>query len=181
MELKVKTPLLIAEGQCLAVSAYLDAERLLPIPSRALKAAILAFTLGDVEALKTLDWRDAVIAYAMVYGGLVLSYTCGPTTPISRLYVDTGISIEESRGARFSRRLGDSTILKAWALLASGEEDLGLKMIQGLSSYPRALAWRHPGSVKLSPSPISVTVSARDLELLKLNPSYLDEIIRPWS
>ncbi|MEM0340899.1 MAG: hypothetical protein QXN05_03720 [Acidilobaceae archaeon] len=181
MELKVKTPLVLAEGTCFIVSAYLDVERIFPIPSQALKAAILAFALGDFSHIKSLSRLDVALTYAMVYGGLVLSYVCEPIAPISRLYVDSAIRLEEFRESSYAKRTSDNVILKAWAHLVGGEEAVGLKMLEGLSVYPKRLAWRYPGSVRFSPSPINITATSKDLELLRLDPSYLDEIVRPWS
>lgn len=177
----MKTPLVLAEGTCLVVSAYLDVEKVSPIPPQALKAAILAFVLGDLNYVKNLSQLDATLAYAMIYGGLVLSYVCGPIAPISRLYVDSAIRLEEPKEASRVKKRGDNVILKAWTHLAVGEDAIGLRMLEGLSTYPKHLVWRYPGPIKFSPSPIGVIATSKDLEILRLDPSYLDEIIRPWS
>ncbi|MDM7274783.1 MAG: hypothetical protein P3X22_001475 [Thermoprotei archaeon] len=151
MKLEVKPALILAEGECLAVSAALDWDGV-EVPERVLEAVGEAFTKPGGGRLESLETREAIIAYTIIYGGLILSYKCNPVTPISRVHVKTRLKIS-GEGEPVS--LEDKTILKAWAKIFKGEEIEGLEEIKGTTTYPAKLKWR-PEREGVKVAPIAV-------------------------
>ncbi|MEN2999740.1 MAG: hypothetical protein ABDH61_04110 [Acidilobaceae archaeon] len=151
--MRVKPSVVLAVGECLAVSASLDDSRV-PVLEEVERAALAAFS-GD-EGIERLEGLRKVLAYNAVYGGLLLSYTCGPVVPISRAHVDVGIELTE-KGEE--RGLSDSEILRAWALLYAGEEERGLGLIQGTTVFPVRLGWRVGKGAQVLPVGVEVNLS----------------------
>ncbi|MCX8196235.1 MAG: hypothetical protein N3F67_04075 [Acidilobaceae archaeon] len=98
-----------------------------------------------------------VLAYNIIYGGLLLSYVCGPIVPISRAHLDIEIELFEG-GER--REVSDAQILKAWALIYSGSEAEGLGLLQGRSYFPVELGWKPGKGARVPPVGIEVSLSA---------------------
>jgi len=146
MNLKLKPALILAWGECLAISAALDYEEL-PIPPVVAEAVERLYRGEPIAG--GLRVEDLVLVYTIIYGGLILSYTCDPVTPISRAHIAVGLEIGGASGGR--RVISDNEILKAWALIYSGREAEGLDLVKGVSYYPWEVEWKPGGSVRILP------------------------------
>ncbi|MFZ8792998.1 MAG: hypothetical protein ACO2O2_03790 [Acidilobaceae archaeon] len=142
-------------GECLAVSAALDYEGL-GIPGIVRDAVLDFYTTGDTRALGGLSLEDRVLAYTIAYGGLMLIHICDPVTPISRAHVRVGIEIVGVREP--PGRVDDRRMLRSWALIYSGLEEEGLRLLQGVSYYPVNLEWRPGGRVRVLPVAVTLTL-----------------------
>ena len=151
--MRVRPSIVLAKGECLSVSASLDDDRL-PVLEEVEKAAIAAFS-GD-EGIERLEGLKRVLAYNAVYGGLLLSYICGPIVPISRAHIDTTIELTE-KGEE--RRLSDGEILRAWAIIYAGEEERGLSLLEGMTVFPVKLGWRVGKGAQVLPVGVEVNLS----------------------
>lgn len=148
----MKPALILAMGECLAISAALDLD-LIEIPRVVVNATLRLYEGGDPSVLEGLSLEDRILAYTIAYGGLMLFYTCNPVTPISRVHLRTGISLGELEES--STRLSDRLILRAWALIYYGLEEEGLKLIEGVTYYPLYFKWRVGGEIKVIPVAVS--------------------------
>ncbi len=157
MQLKLSPAIILAMGECLAVSAALEYENL-RVPRGVEKAVLSLYTSGSTDALESLSLEDKILAYTIVYGGLILTYTCDPVTPISRAHVTVGIEVTGGRGA--PRRVDDREILRSWALIYQGREEEGLNVIQGVSYYPESLEWRVGGKIRITPVALALTLQS---------------------
>ncbi|MFP3312576.1 MAG: hypothetical protein RXN88_03535 [Acidilobus sp.] len=137
----------LASSRCLSAAASLESAPFEADPevARAVEDAYKSLKSWAPPA----GWDAARLSlwYAAVYGGLVLVYTCGPVTPISRVTVATGISIMPSDAPR---RLEDMQLLSAWAKLWAGDELGGLRELEGGLSYPAGFRWKVGGDIKVS-------------------------------
>jgi hypothetical protein len=52
----------------------------------------------------------------------------------------------------------DRRILRSWALIYSGLEEEGLRLLQGVSYYPVNLEWRPGGRVRVLPVAVTLTL-----------------------
>lgn|GEM_PF-638320 len=159
---RISPALILAVGECLAVSAAIEYEDL-EVPRRVEEAVLNLYTYGDLRVLEGLSLEDRILAYTIAYGGLILTYTCEPVTPISRAHVTVGIEIAREGGT--PQRVSDRRILEAWALVYLGREEEGLNSIKGVSYYPKHLEWRPGGMIKILPVAISLA-SINDTSIL---------------
>ncbi|MEM1777095.1 MAG: hypothetical protein QXE99_03855 [Acidilobaceae archaeon] len=152
MVISVRPSALLAEGECLVVSAVLDTDRI-PVLGHVREAVLRAFIDRDDDLIEGLSVKDKILAYTMIYGGLVLSYKCDIVTPISRIHVGTLLEL----GVRSEERIvSDSLILRAWALIFKGREAEGLDLLSGEIIYPTRLGWRVGGDVRIAPIGVEV-------------------------
>jgi hypothetical protein len=153
---RIRPALVLAVGECLAVSAAIEYEEL-EVPGEVEKAVLNLYTYGDSRVLEELSLEDKILVYTIAYGGLILSYTCDPVTPISRAHVTIGIEIVGRGGA--PSKVNDRRILEAWALLYQGREEEGLSRIKGASYYPKQLEWRPGGKIRILPVAVSLALN----------------------
>ncbi|MFN4045856.1 MAG: hypothetical protein ACK4H7_00765 [Acidilobaceae archaeon] len=153
MNLEVKPAVILAEGECLAVSAALDWEGV-KVPEKVLEAVNEALTKFKSDKIEKLETREAIIAYTIIYGGLILSYKCNPITPISRIHVKAKLKIG---GEGEPAKIDDKIILKAWARIFKGEEIEGLEELKGATTYPAKLKWKpEKEGIKIAPTAVKV-------------------------
>lgn len=145
--ISIKPSALLAEGECLAISAVLDSDKI-PVLEHVREAVVKAFIDRDEGIIESLNVRDKILAYTTIYGGLILSYKCNIVTPISRVHINTLIELGEPSNEKI---INDSLILKAWALIFKGREVEGLDLISGSLTYPINLKWRTRGGVRIVP------------------------------
>ena len=151
---EVYSAVVLAASRCLTVSASLSEG---PQPPNSVVEAVTRYAMGDYSAYESLGPMEASLANAMIYGGLVLNYTCGPIAPLSRLIVTERIRLSRASGVKWSP-LGDSLILKAWALMVKGSEREGLSLIAGPTAYPKGYLWEVGGDVRVMPVGFRVRV-----------------------
>ncbi|MGC9112862.1 hypothetical protein [Acidilobus sp.] len=146
---KVRPAAILASSRCLKVAAPLEGAQLAAEPDveKAINDAYLSFSQWSPPA----GWDPVRLSlwYATVYGGLVLMYTCGPITPISRVTTSVGIDITATNDMP-QRALDDSKVLAAWAKLWAGNEEEGLKELEGPLEFPRGHSWRAGGPIKIA-------------------------------
>ncbi len=97
------------------------------------------------------------IAYANLYGGMLLLHVSpeGVVTPVSRILVSLGITVEPGGGDPVT--VEDSLVLDVWARVYRGEEG-SLSLLEGPLHWPRGYVWRLGGEARVSPSGFSGVV-----------------------
>lgn len=145
----VRPSVLLAMGECLAVSASLETDKV-PVSERIREISISLFR--GASNVGELGREEAPLVFSTVYGGLILSHVCDPIAPISRAYVRSRIDLWVSE----SGEINDRKILKAWALIFSGKEREGLDLIKGETLYPIRVGWRPGGEIPISPVGIEI-------------------------
>lgn len=145
LSFKLKPAVILAMGECLAISAAVDYDNI-GVPG-VVEDAVKKLYLGEDPG--RLGVEDTILAYTIAYGGLILSYTCDPVTPISRAHVTIGLEL--TQGGELKGRLDDRDILRSWALIYSGKELEGLDIVKGTTYYPVNLTWKPGGKVKILP------------------------------
>ena len=144
----VRPAVVLARSRCLAVSAVLEGADLQPDAEIEARVSELARSLEPLSPRPEWDELTKAKWYATAYGGLVLVYTCGPVTPISRITVSRGISL--ARTAEAPRLLDDGDVLRAWATMWAGGEDEGLAMISGPLHDRPGISWSPGGGVRVA-------------------------------
>lgn len=145
----VRPAAILASSRCLKVAAPLEGAPFAAEPDveKAINDVYLSFSQWSPPA----GWDSVKLSlwYATVYGGLVLMYTCGPVTPISRVTTSVGIDVTVS-GDATHRALDDSKILAAWAKLWAGNEEEGIRELEGAMEFPQGYSWRAGGTVRIA-------------------------------
>lgn len=144
------TPVILAGSECLQVSATVYDPW---SPPRDVREAVIGFMeRGEEGPLLALSTRDRVLSYTIMYGGVLLFYTCGPVAPISRIYRRASIRLRRAEGLGPAKsRLSDHDILGAWALMFSGDFEGGMRALEGVLVWPEGFAWELGGDGELSP------------------------------
>ncbi len=93
---------------------------------------------------------EKAIYFSTIYGGLTLIYTCDPIVAISRIHVNTNLSLAINENAE-PKIFDDKELLKAWATIFDGNELEGLKMLLGTLVFPKNYIWNIGGEYKIAP------------------------------
>jgi len=136
---QVRPAVILASSRCLAVSAVLESAPFGPDPLISSRLEEQYKSLSPFSPDPSWGWELKSLWYATLYGGLVLMYTCGPVTPISRVHVDEGLDIGVSDRAR--RQLDELDLLRAWAMIWVGQEREGLQELAGPTLRPEGYSW----------------------------------------
>ena len=125
---RVYPAVVVAWGDQLGVAMTVDAP-VEPHPEAA-RLAIKAYKGEEPHAPS--DPLVASLFYATVYGGVVLIHKREPITAIARLLPSIKVSLEACNPREAPQNtVSDAVILRAWALIASGSEEEGLRALSG--------------------------------------------------
>jgi len=140
---RVKPVALLAESPSMVLAASLEEAPWTP-PQHIVDALARVLTGDARRALAGMAPREAALAAAAAYGGIVLVSKTRPPAVMARVLPQAGLSLWGS--ACEPAQLGDRELVEAWARVYWGEPLDAHCMVE-----PRGLEWSHPGPVRVAP------------------------------
>ncbi|MEB3773339.1 MAG: hypothetical protein GSR86_00230 [Desulfurococcales archaeon] len=140
--LQARAPLVLARSRRLLVSTVVDGG---PMEPGIVDDAYRVLQGGEPPG----DVLRASMVYALLYGGIVLVYSHGVTTPISRIYSPVSIQLVEAGPE--PAMVDDLEVLDVWAHVYAGRVE-ALRRLEGGLHAPRGYSWRLGPGLRVAPT-----------------------------